>query len=36
MLCEMEEAIELVVTNGRNAGLSDEEIIAAVKRFMEE
>ena len=36
MLCEMEEAIEKVVTSGRNAGLSDEEIIAALKSFMEE
>ena len=36
MLCEMEEAIETVVTNGRNAGLSDDEIIGAVRRFLEE
>ena len=36
MLCEMEEAIEKVVTSGRNAGLSDEEIITALKSFMEE
>ncbi|MDO4863685.1 MAG: GntR family transcriptional regulator [Ruminococcus sp.] len=36
MLCEMEEAIEQVVTNGRNAGLSDDDIIAALKHFMEE
>lgn len=36
MLCEMEEAIEKVVTSGRNAGLSDEEIIATLKSFMEE
>ncbi len=36
MLCEMEEAIETVVTNGRNAGLSDGEIIGAVRRFLEE
>jgi len=36
MLCEMEEAIETVVTNGRNAGLSDNEIIGAVRRFLEE
>ena len=36
MLCEMEEAIEKVVSSGRNAGLSDEEIIAALKSFMEE
>ena len=36
MLCEMEEAMEKVVANGRNAGLSDSEIIDALKRFMEE
>ena len=36
MLCEMEEAIETAVTNGRNAGLSDDEIIGAVRRFLEE
>lgn len=36
MLCEMEEGLEKAVTNGRNAGLSDEEIIEALKRFMEE
>lgn len=36
MLCEMEEAIEQVVTNGRNAGLSDDDIIAAIKQYMEE
>jgi len=36
MLCEMEEAIEQVVTNGRNAGLSDDDIIAAIRQYMEE
>lgn len=36
MLCEMEEGLERAVVNGRNAGLSDEEIAAALKRFMEE
>ncbi len=36
MLCEMEEAIEQVVSNGRNVGLSDDDILAAVKQFMEE
>lgn len=36
LLCEMEEAIEKVVTNGRTAGLSDDEIIATIKSFMEE
>ena len=36
MLYEMEEGLEKAVTNGRNAGLSDEEIMAALKKFMEE
>ena len=36
MLCEMEEAIEQVVTNGRNSGLSEDDIIAAIKQYMEE
>lgn len=36
MLCEMEEGLEKAVTNGRNAGLSDEEIVAALKKFLEE
>jgi len=36
MLCEMEEAIEQVVTNGRNAGLSDDDIIAAIRQYREE
>ncbi|MDE5991643.1 MAG: GntR family transcriptional regulator [Oscillospiraceae bacterium] len=36
MLCEMEDGLEKAVTNGRNAGLSDEEIIAALKKFLEE
>lgn len=36
MLCEMEEALEKAVENGRSAGLSDEEIIAALRGFMEE
>lgn len=35
MIFEMEEGIEKAITNGRNAGLSDEEIIDAMKRFME-
>ncbi|HBI52972.1 MAG TPA: GntR family transcriptional regulator [Ruminococcaceae bacterium] len=34
MLYEMEEGLEKAVTNGRNAGLSDEEIIEALKKFM--
>lgn len=35
MIFEMEEGIEKAITNGRNAGLSDEEIIDAMRRFME-
>ncbi|MBP7188065.1 MAG: GntR family transcriptional regulator [Ruminococcus sp.] len=34
MLCEMEEGLEKAVSNGRNAGLSDEEIIAALKEYL--
>lgn len=36
MLCEMEEGLEKAVTNGRNAGLSDEEIVSALKKLLEE
>ncbi len=36
MLCEMEEALEKAVENGRSAGLSDEEIVAALRGFMED
>ena len=36
MLCEMEEGLEKAITSGRNAGLSDEEIIASLKKFLEE
>ncbi len=36
MLCEMEEALEKAVTNGRNAGLSDEEIFNSLRNIMEE
>jgi len=36
MLCEMEEGFEKAVLNGRNAGLSDDKIVAALKKFMEE
>ena len=36
MLCEMETALEKAVTNGRNAGLSDEEIISTLRNIMEE
>ena len=35
MLFEMEDGFDKAVTNGRNAGLSDEEIIAAFKKYME-
>ena len=35
MLFEMEEGLEKAVTSGRNAGLSDVEIIEALKKFME-
>ena len=34
MLCEMEEGLEKAVSNGRNAGLSDDEIIAALKEYL--
>ncbi len=34
MLYEMEDGLEKVVTGGRNAGLSDEEIVEALKKFM--
>ena len=34
LLYKMEEGLEKTVTNGRNAGLSDEEIIEALKKFM--
>ncbi|HAG14413.1 MAG TPA: GntR family transcriptional regulator [Ruminococcus sp.] len=36
MLCEMEESIEKAVESGKNAGLSNDEIIAAVRKFLEE
>lgn len=35
MLFEMEDGLEKAVTNGRNAGLTDEEIVAALRKFME-
>ena len=35
MLYEMEEGFEKAVTNGRNAGLSDEEIIGALRNYLE-
>ena len=34
MLCEMEEGLEKAVENGRNAGLSDDEIIEALKNYL--
>ncbi|MCH5208280.1 MAG: GntR family transcriptional regulator [Oscillospiraceae bacterium] len=36
MLYEMEDGLEKAVKNGRNAGLSNEEIMAALKKFMED
>lgn len=36
MLFEMEEGLEKAVTNGRNAGLTDEQIIESLKKIMEE
>lgn len=36
MLYEMEDGLEKAVTNGHNAGLSDDEIVAALKKFMED
>ena len=35
MLFEMEEGFEKAVSNGRNAGLTDEEILEAFKQYME-
>lgn len=35
MIYEMEEGLQRAVTNGRNAGLSDSEIIEALKQFLE-
>ena len=32
---DAQEGLEKAVTSGRNAGLSDEEIIEALKKFME-
>ena len=34
MLFEMEEGFEKAVTNGRNAGLTDDEIITALKNYL--
>ncbi len=36
MLCEMEEGLEKAVSSGRNAGLSNEQIMAALKQFLED
>lgn len=36
MLCEMEDGLQKAITNGRNAGLSDDEIAAALRKFMED
>lgn len=35
MLFEMEDALQKAIGSGRNAGLSDEEIIGALRRFLE-
>jgi GntR family transcriptional regulator len=35
MLYEMEKGLEKAVTNGRNAGLTDDEIVTALRKFME-
>lgn len=36
MLCEMEDGLQKAVTNGRNAGLTDDEIVDALRKFMED
>jgi len=35
MLYEMEDGLEKAVLNGRNAGLTDAEIVTALRKFME-
>ncbi len=35
MLYEMEDGLEKTVLNGRNAGLTDAEIVTALRKFME-
>ncbi|MBR1459988.1 MAG: GntR family transcriptional regulator [Oscillospiraceae bacterium] len=35
MLYEMEDGLQKAVTNGRNAGLSDAEIMDALRQFLE-
>ena len=34
MLCEMEEGLEKAVRSGRNAGLSDDEIISTLEEYL--
>lgn len=36
MLFEMEDGLEKAIENGRNAGLSDDEIVGALRKLMEE
>ncbi len=36
MLFEMEDGLQKAVTNGRNAGLTNDEIRAALEQFLEE
>jgi len=36
MLSEMEAKLEQAVSSGRNAGLSDEEIVSALRSFLED
>ena len=36
MLFEMEEGLQKAIENGRNAGLTDDEIAAVLKKFMED
>lgn len=36
MLCEMETGLEKAIKSGRSAGLSDEQIVMALKKFMED
>ena len=36
MLCDMEEGLEKAVKSGRDAGLSDREILDALRKIMEE
>lgn len=36
LICEMEDGLEKAVSSGRNAGLSDDEIISALKNMLED